>query len=258
MNSHSNFLDKEQAEIRAWKRKFRGMVSDALKSHEQMVAEELLEIQAERVAKQAELETRQRLAKASQQGREKAVNEFPASHGHAAAPESPPGFDIYAFSDSLSPEFHEEEGKKLRALVGEMRERERRTLASITPPIDHFAQQQRREAQRRIELAGLEERERIRVREEHEANKAKAQDAAPVAHPRAPLQRSAAQDLAVLSAICDAGYSPLALPVNTPGKPGVKSVIRKALDGNNLFTTAKIFDKTWERLRERGDIADKG
>jgi hypothetical protein len=95
-----------------------------------------------------------------------------------------PGFDIDTISDSLSPEFHEEEGKKLRALVGEMRERERererRTLASITPPIDYFAQQQRRETQRRIELAGLEERERIRVREEHEADKAKAQNAAPV------------------------------------------------------------------------------
>ena len=158
MNSHSNFLDKEQAEIRAWQRKFRGAVSDALKSHAQMVAEELLEIQAERVAKEAEIETLERLARASQQGREKAANEFSASNRHAAAPESPPAIDI-----------------------GE-RERKSRTN---TPPFHTVALHQLVERQRRIQLAGLEERERIRVREEHEASKAKAQDAAPVVAERA-------------------------------------------------------------------------
>ncbi len=81
---------------------------------------------------------------------------------------------------------------------------------------------------------------------------------APSATPAKPLQRSAAQDAAILAAIHRVGFNPLSLPVNPSGKPGVKAVIREALAGvNNLFPRkGRVFDKAWERLRQQGDIAD--
>lgn len=72
-----------------------------------------------------------------------------------------------------------------------------------------------------------------------------------------PLQRSAAQDAAILAAIRDAGYDPVTLPVNEPGKPGVKAKIRKTMTANTIFVGTKVFDRAWERLRQRGDIADR-
>jgi len=74
-----------------------------------------------------------------------------------------------------------------------------------------------------------------------------------------PRQRRAAQDATVLDAICKAGHDPLALPVNRPGKPGVKAEIRAELEGINLLFPRKstIFNKAWERLRERGEIGNK-
>lgn len=72
-----------------------------------------------------------------------------------------------------------------------------------------------------------------------------------------PVQRTAAQDAAILNAITQAGYDPLALPKNEAGKSGAKAEIRKALDGNPLFVGATVFDKAWDRLRSNEDIRDK-
>lgn len=71
-----------------------------------------------------------------------------------------------------------------------------------------------------------------------------------------PLQRGSAQDAMILTAIRKAGHNPLALPVNEPGKAGVKAEIRNALRNEKLFTSSRVFDKAWERLRKQGDIAD--
>lgn len=76
------------------------------------------------------------------------------------------------------------------------------------------------------------------------------------AAPAKPLQRSAAQGLEILTAIRDAGHDPKALPVNEPGKAGVKASIRKSLNGSALFVGKNVFDKAWELLRSQGDIAD--
>lgn len=74
-----------------------------------------------------------------------------------------------------------------------------------------------------------------------------------------PVQRSAAQDSEILAVIRKAGYDPLAMPVNEPGKPGVKAETRAALEGKSqLFPKkSRVFGKAWDRLRQCGDIADK-
>lgn len=71
-----------------------------------------------------------------------------------------------------------------------------------------------------------------------------------------PLQRTAAQDNAIICEIKKQGYDPLALPKNPTGKPGVKAIIRTALSGNKLFGSpnSTIFNKAWERLAARADI----
>lgn len=73
-----------------------------------------------------------------------------------------------------------------------------------------------------------------------------------------PLQRTAAQDSAILCEIEKLGYDPLALPKNLPGKAGVKAAIRTALSKNPLFAGGTVFDKAWERLTARADIAIQG
>lgn len=78
----------------------------------------------------------------------------------------------------------------------------------------------------------------------------------------APAKRvlaSEVQDAAILAAIREAGHDPLALPRNSPGKRGIKAVIRNALvgvSGSPFPKIGKQFDKSWERLREREEIAD--
>ncbi len=75
----------------------------------------------------------------------------------------------------------------------------------------------------------------------------------------APLQRGAAQDEVVLSAIRSMGHDPMKVPKWNPGKIGVKRSIRDALVGRHpLFQKGStVFDKTWDRLRSRGEIDDQ-
>jgi hypothetical protein len=70
-----------------------------------------------------------------------------------------------------------------------------------------------------------------------------------------PIQRTAAQNAAILAAIKNKGYQANSLPKRTPGKSGVKALIRAAVATNRLFQ-GRVFDKTWERLRSSGEIAD--
>ena len=76
--------------------------------------------------------------------------------------------------------------------------------------------------------------------------------------PAKPLQRTAAQDAAILREIEKQGYNPQALPKNPLGKPGAKAAVRTALSKNPLFTGGTVFDKAWERLTARADIAIQG
>ena len=75
--------------------------------------------------------------------------------------------------------------------------------------------------------------------------------AAPAAKP---VQRSAAQDAAVLAALKAMDIDPLAVPKNEVGKAGTKAEVRAALASNALFTGTTVFDKAWERLSSRGEI----
>ena len=72
-----------------------------------------------------------------------------------------------------------------------------------------------------------------------------------------PLQRQQAQDQAIMRLIRKEGHDPLQLPKNEPGKPGIKATVRKALQGDLLFTGATVFEKAWERLRNGKEIADQ-
>ena len=84
-----------------------------------------------------------------------------------------------------------------------------------------------------------------------------ADDAKDRSAPTKPIQRSAAQDAAIMDAMREAGFDPQALSKNAAGKPGQKAVVRAALKGNSLFLGTSVFDKAWERLFKNGDIAYK-
>lgn len=72
-----------------------------------------------------------------------------------------------------------------------------------------------------------------------------------------PVQRQYAQEQAIMRLIREAGHDPLHLPMNEPGKPGIKSHVRKLVMRDPLFTGANVFGKAWDRLRSSGEIADQ-
>lgn len=76
--------------------------------------------------------------------------------------------------------------------------------------------------------------------------------------PTKPLQRQAAQENEILSAIREAGHDPLSLPERPAGKSGIKSEIRAQLVGQskNFPKNGSQFDKAWVRLRADGRIVD--
>jgi hypothetical protein len=74
-----------------------------------------------------------------------------------------------------------------------------------------------------------------------------------------PVQRSKAQENAILNEIKKQNFSPLTLPINLPGKAGVKASVRSALlksSTSQFFEGSTIFDKAWDRLRKNGEIAN--
>lgn len=75
--------------------------------------------------------------------------------------------------------------------------------------------------------------------------------------PSKPVQRGQAQEEEILAAIRAEGYEPGALPVVTGGRPGVKAAVRKAVGNSGMWSGKRVFDKAWERLRARGEIADE-
>lgn len=74
-----------------------------------------------------------------------------------------------------------------------------------------------------------------------------------------PIQRSAAQEAAILAVLGKAGHDPKALSKNVPGRSGVKAEARAALEGKDpMFPQGStIFDKAWVRLAASGGIAFK-
>lgn len=72
-----------------------------------------------------------------------------------------------------------------------------------------------------------------------------------------PVQRQHAQEQAIMRLIREAGHDPLQLPMNEPGKPGIKSHVKKLAVRDSLFTGANVFGKAWDRLRSSGEIADQ-
>lgn len=72
-----------------------------------------------------------------------------------------------------------------------------------------------------------------------------------------PVQRQHAQEQVIMRLIREAGHDPLRLPMNKPGKPGIKFHVRNLLMRDPIFTGSNVFDKAWERLRSRGEIADQ-
>lgn len=56
------------------------------------------------------------------------------------------------------------------------------------------------------------------------------------------------QEDVILQEISNLGYTPKNLPMDAPGKPGVKAKVRDKLKGIKLFSAKTAFDRAWERL----------
>lgn len=67
-----------------------------------------------------------------------------------------------------------------------------------------------------------------------------------------PLQRQAYQEQEILRVLAELGHDPQKLPVSPAGQPGVKAEVRSTLN----WQGSTVFDKAWERLRGRKEIAD--
>ena len=70
--------------------------------------------------------------------------------------------------------------------------------------------------------------------------------------PTPPRTKQREQEDAILDEIRRLGFDPLALPARSPGKAGVKAIIRKALDKKAPFDGKSTFGYAWERLRADG------
>ena len=69
-----------------------------------------------------------------------------------------------------------------------------------------------------------------------------------------PVARADAQDQEILASLVANGFSPMRLPKNDPGKPGVKAIVCKALGKSGMWGGPRVFNKAWERLLRNGDI----
>lgn len=73
-----------------------------------------------------------------------------------------------------------------------------------------------------------------------------------------PIPRTKAQNDAILAAIRSKGLDPKRLPKNPAGKPGIKTELRNACLSQHraIFSSAKVFNIAWDRLRAEEAIAD--
>ena len=130
-------------------------------------------------------------------------------------------------------------------------------LMPLYDPMEADRRHRARKREEDIETARLAEIARLQARDEYEAAKlmaaTEAESVARSDQPT-PVQRTAAQDAAILSTLAALNINPLAIPKNKAGKAGTKKRVRTALEGNLLFVGSTVFEKAWERLSARGDI----
>jgi len=67
-----------------------------------------------------------------------------------------------------------------------------------------------------------------------------------------PLQRQVFQEQEILRVIAELKHDPQNLPVPSAGQEGIKAEVRRRLK----WQGSTVFDKAWERLRKRKEIAD--
>lgn len=73
-----------------------------------------------------------------------------------------------------------------------------------------------------------------------------------------PLTRSEAQDIAIIEMLKSLCHDPQNLPLNSPGKAGVKlEVWNRLARRKDVFQSRKVFEHAWDRLRANGLIANK-
>ncbi len=74
-----------------------------------------------------------------------------------------------------------------------------------------------------------------------------------------PIQRTLAQDAAILAEVQRLNLDPLKLPKPDKGKAGVKAEIRSKLikEYKDIFGSVRVFDDAWQRLRDAEKIEDK-
>ena len=183
--------------------------------------------------------------------------------GLSASTSAADAYKQLGISDSLATaakQFLEAESAKEQAQRAAGYAEPREIEVPLMPLYDPMEADRRYRARKReedIETARLAEIARLQARDEYEAAKLKAATEAESAARSdlpTPVQRTAAQDAAILSTLAALNINPLAIPKNKAGKAGSKAKVRTALERNPLFVGATVFDKAWERLSARGDI----
>lgn len=77
-----------------------------------------------------------------------------------------------------------------------------------------------------------------------------------------PVPRSVAQDEAIVAELLALGLNPQALPVAEAGLAGVRAKVYASMDGRDaqrtrsIFSSQKVFETAWQRLRNAGTIRD--
>lgn len=72
-----------------------------------------------------------------------------------------------------------------------------------------------------------------------------------------PVQRSKAQEDAIIAALGSLGVQPESLPPTPEGKPGIKSKVWTIVEGDKqTFISRATFDKAWQRLRDQNMLSE--
>lgn len=183
--------------------------------------------------------------------------------GSSAASSVADAYKQLGSSDSLAvvaKQFLESENaaEQVRRAAGYVKPQEIEVpLMPLYDPMEADRRHRARKREEDIETARLAEIARLQARDEYEAAKLHAATQAESvgrSDPTTPVQRTAAQDAAILSTLAALNINPLAIPKNKAGKAGTKKRVRTALEGNLLFVGSTVFEKAWERLSARGDI----